>query len=223
MIRRACGAWGAAALIAAVIGLGSEAGAAAAKDGARPSFFGTVEIASTNLKPFTKWNEAIARYSKEVAMEKQGTCDAKTMNRCHYAMLEKLVAAIRSKTPYEQIVAVNAQLNKAKYITDDVNWGEKDYWATPAEFMTKFGDCEDYAIAKYVTLRMLGFDENILRVVAVNDLNLKIGHAILIVFLDGKSYVLDNQIPQVVEAERIRHYQPVFSINRNFWWRHRPA
>jgi len=73
-------------------------------------------------------------------------------------------------------------MNKAKYITDKNNWGRKDYWATPAEFMKNFGDCEDYAIIKYLSLRQLGFKESELRVVAVKDLNLKVGHAVLIVF-----------------------------------------
>ncbi len=44
--------------------------------------------------------------------------------------------------------------------------------------------------------------------------------AILVAMLDGKTYVLDNQIPQVIEAVKIRHYDPVFSINQKFWWRH---
>ena len=66
-----------------------------------------------------------------------------------------------------------------------------------------------------------------LRVVAVKDLNLKIGHAVLIVFWadpkTGKkrSLLLDNQIKKVVDSRTIRHYQPVFSINKNYWWRHR--
>lgn len=56
--------------------------------------------------------------------------------------------------------------------------------------------------------------------VAVKDLNLKVGHAILVAMLNGKIYVLDNQIPQVIEAVKIRHYDPVFSINQHYWWRH---
>jgi len=91
--------------------------------------------------------------------------------------------------------------------------------------MSRFGDCEDYAIVKYLSLRILGFRESELRVVAVKDLNLKVGHAILMVIVKDKKkkkryFVLDNQIKKVVEAKKTRHYQPVFSINKNFWWRH---
>ena len=73
-------------------------------------------------------------------------------------------------------------MNKAKYITDKNNWGRKDYWETPGEFMANFGDREDYAIIKFLSLKLLGFKDEDLRVVAVKDLNLKIGHAVLIVY-----------------------------------------
>ena len=122
-----------------------------------------------------------------------------------------------------QIREINDYMNRAPYITDPVNWGEKDFWATPGEFMAKFGDCEDYAISKYMSLRYLGYAEKDLRVVAVKDLNLKIGHAILVVFYKGNPYVLDNQIKQVVPAAKIKHYLPVFSINAKAWWKHQPA
>lgn len=113
-------------------------------------------------------------------------------------------------------------MNQAKYISGSTNWGQSDYWATPGEFMSRFGDCEDYAIVKYLSLRLLGFEEHELRVVAVKDLNLKVGHAILMVILrDSKNrqryFVLDNQIKEVVEAYKIRHYQQGFSINQQHW------
>ena len=88
-------------------------------------------------------------------------------------------------------------------------------------FMTKDGDCEDYAIAKFMSLRQLGFDNGQMRVVVVDDLNLGVAHAILVVYLDGRAFVLDNQIASVVPAEIIRHYRPVYSINEDAWWLHR--
>jgi hypothetical protein len=66
-----------------------------------------------------------------------------------------------------------------------------------------------------------------LKVVAVKGLNLKVGHAVMVVFWkDPKSgkkrtLLLDNQIKKVVDARKVRHYKPVFSINSKFWWRHR--
>lgn len=205
--------------------------AAAAKKKARPipSFFNTVEVKSSNLKPFKKWRSAIGRYFKEAktGKSKKLRCDSKRLNICDYGDWAKFIASLKDKGRFAQLKAVNARMNQAKYVADKTNWGTKDYWATPGEFMSRFGDCEDYAIVKYLSLRLLGFKEHELRVVAVKDLNLKVGHAVLMVILrDSKKrkrfFVLDNQIKQVVEAYKIRHYQPVFSINRRNWWRHLP-
>ncbi|MBF0247514.1 MAG: transglutaminase-like cysteine peptidase [Alphaproteobacteria bacterium] len=189
----------------------------------KPSFFDTLETMSDKLDPFKKWNEAVEKYTKEKALAKEGKCGDKEMNKCNYTKWVEFLAGIKEKDLVSQIREINDYMNRAPYITDPVNWGEKDYWASPGEFMTKFGDCEDYAIAKFMSLKMLGYNEDDLRVVAVKDLNLKIGHAILVVFYEGKPYVLDNQIKQVMPATKIKHYVPQFSINTKAWWRHRPA
>jgi predicted transglutaminase-like cysteine proteinase len=188
---------------------------------AAPSFFNSKETPSTNLKPFKKWNQALNRFSKEKAEKVTGDCSSSKLNKCHYDGWMKYLKKQKGKDKLTLINEINGRMNKAKYVTDNNNWGEKDYWATPGEFMAKFGDCEDYAIIKYLSLRLLGFKAEEVRVVAVKDLNLKVGHAILVAFVDGKTYVLDNQIKQVVEAKTIRHYQPVFSISSKTWWRHR--
>jgi predicted transglutaminase-like cysteine proteinase len=52
-------------------------------------------------------------------------------------------------------------------------------------------------------------------------MNLGVGHAILAAYHDEKIFILDNQIKVVADSRRIRHYKPVFSINEQFWWRHR--
>ena len=188
---------------------------------ATPSFFKCKETKSTNLKPFKKWNAAMARYTKEKAKQGKGACDAKKFNKCHYDEWTKFLDSVKGKDKLAQLKAVNKHMNKVKYIVDRTNWGKKDYWATPVEFMARFGDCEDYAITKFMSLKRLGFDAKTLRVVAVKDMNLKVGHAILVVFLGDKPYILDNQVKIVVEARKIRHYRPVFSINEKAWWRHR--
>lgn len=202
----------------------------AAKKGT-PSFFNSVEVQSSNLEPFKKWRSALKRYSFQTKNEKKrkrkAKCDEKRLNICGNDDWAKFLLTLEGKGKLAQIRAVNRRMNKAKYITDKTNWGRKDYWATPGEFMANFGDCEDFAIIKYMSLRKLGFEESELRVVAVKDLNLKVGHAVLVVFwLDPKSkkkraLLLDNQIKKVVDARAVRHYQPIFSINKDNWWRHR--
>ena len=62
-----------------------------------------------------------------------------------------------------------------------------------------------------------------MRIVVLRDLNLGIAHAILVVYLNGKAWVLDIQIQDVVPAETVRHYRPIYSINERHWWLHRAA
>jgi len=187
----------------------------------QPSFFGSMEIRSENLTPFTKWRTALERYTAETARQRAGSCQSTMFNVCHYEDLQKFLDGLDGKDRWDQLVEINHYMNTRRYITDPRNWGVPDYWATPGEFMAKFGDCEDYAIAKFLSLKRLGWTDDELRIAAVKDLNLKVGHAILIVYHAGKTWVLDNQIKRVVETESVRHYQPVYSINETSWWRHR--
>jgi predicted transglutaminase-like cysteine proteinase len=191
------------------------------------SFFNTKETQSSDLKAFTKWTSALARFASTRKAKKPLVCGPGPgeMGICGDPDWIKFLKLVKEKSKLDQVRLINAQMNKAKYVKDNVNWGQDDYWETPYEFMQRFGDCEDYAIIKYLSLRFLGWDEQDLRVVAVKDLNLKVGHAILIVYMTAKSgqripLVLDNQIQTVVKADSVRHYQPVFSINEKNWWRH---
>ena len=92
-----------------------------------------------------------------------------------------------AKNPFdlliEQIRAVNLFLNDWQYKSDIQNYGRRDYWATPLEFLRRSGDCEDYAIAKYVSLRQIGFAPEQLRLV-VRDVVRELAHAVLAVYLD---------------------------------------
>ena len=44
-----------------------------------------------------------------------------------------------------------------------------------------------------------------------------------LVYMDDHVAILDNQIKIVVDSRKIRHYEPVYSINEKAWWRHRVA
>lgn len=184
------------------------------------SFFGTLEVKRDDLAPFPKWTTALKRYFEERGRQ-PGSCQDPRFNQCHWQEWQKLLGDLAGQPKQAQLDAVNRFMNQYKYITDPINWGVDDYWESPAQFLSRFGDCEDYAIAKFLSLRALGWPNEVLRVVVLQDLNLKIPHAILIVNVDGRQLVLDNQIPQVVEAATIRHYRPIYSVNETSWWLHR--
>ncbi|MBI3453477.1 MAG: transglutaminase-like cysteine peptidase [Rhodospirillales bacterium] len=188
---------------------------------ASPPIFGTQEIGNANLAPFRKWTGMLDRQALEQPLY-DGPCTARRFNRCHLQEWRELLADLANEDRLTQLYQVNRFMNRVPYITDPVNYGLPDYWATPLQFAAKDGDCEDYAIAKYFSLKALGVPASDMRIVVLDDLNLRIPHAVLVVYLEGRALVLDNQISRVVTADSIRHYRPVYSINEQGWWLHRP-
>ncbi|MHA1112882.1 MAG: transglutaminase-like cysteine peptidase [Alphaproteobacteria bacterium] len=195
-------------------------GAHSARAAGRPSIFGTREFRSTDLKPFPKWTGALARYFAETAPGKEA-CGTGAFAACDLRDWQAFLATLDGAARTEAIRAVNREMNRAAYIIDPVNYGMPDYWATPLQFLRRDGDCEDYAITKFMSLRALGFANEAMRIVVLQDLNLRIAHAILVVFDGGRALVLDNQIRDVVAAGAIRHYRPLYSVNETAWWLHR--
>ena len=210
-----------AVLMAAAVALAPPAQAADAGAG-RPSLWGTVAIEKDSLKPFPKWTEALARF-KDEAKKNSGECKVTAEEKCEFKTWVAFLNKVKNEPAMAKLEQVNAFMNQAKYIVDPINWSVKDYWATPAQFFKRFGDCEDFAVAKFMSLAALGVDRDSMRIVVLQDLNLKVAHAVLAVELDGKTWILDNQIKQVIDADRIRHYRPVYSVNEKGWWLHKGA
>src|SRR5262245_44963597 len=199
----------AVALFSATLGVGP---VSAASDPST-SIFGTKELHSTNLNMFPKWRDALRRFQTEMKTCAGGTCKADEW----LAFLDR----VRDLSPDAQIRTVNREINDKPSVTDPVNWHIADYWATPLQFLRKDGDCEDYAISKYMALKALGFKVEEMRIVVLQDTNLNIPHAVLVVYFKGRALVLDNQVSGVVPAESIHHYHPFYSINEEGWWLHR--
>lgn len=126
----------------------------------------------------------------------------------------------KGKKSLELLRHVNAFWNTWPYKTDIVNWGKEDYWAIPMEFLKKSGDCEDYAIVKYFSLKELGVPAEDMRIVVVRDTVRNLAHAVLVVYLDDNAYVLDNVSSAVLPHSRVRQYSPQYSINELSRWAH---
>tara|TARA_R110000868_G_scaffold32036_8_gene116949 strand:+ start:15157 stop:15837 length:681 start_codon:yes stop_codon:yes gene_type:complete len=194
--------------------------ASAAANPAFPALFGTRTTQSTNISMFPKWGGALSRYFNERKLG-ETPCTSTLFNACHLKAWKAFLQSLKGQDKLSQVRAVNTYMNRQRYLTDPRNYGVKDYWATPGQFFKRNGDCEDYAIAKFMSLRALGFTNRDMRIVVLQDLNLRVGHAILVVNLNGRALVLDNQVRRVVPAESIRHYRPIYSINERNWWLHR--
>ncbi len=181
------------------------------KIGSYPALFGSAEKRSGNLEPFTKWTSMFKRFEREL-----NTTSAMTV----IAQWQENLRDIQGGSLKTMADRVNTMVNKTRYIVDSRNWGQSDYWATPVEFLQRGGDCEDYAITKYTALRAMGVPEERLRIAIVHD-NLKnIPHAVLVVYTNEGTFILDNQNEDMLDGERGKRYRPIFSINRQAWWLH---
>ena len=176
---------------------------------------------TSGIEVFDQWVRVLERHLTEDVPE--GDCEETRFNRCHLQHWQAFLATQRNRPVMEQIAAINRYANRLPYVLDIDNYGIEDYWAIAREFLDRGGDCEDYAITKFFSLKWLGFPVDRLRIVVLQDTNLRVPHAVLAVDMEGRHLILDNQIDQVVTDDEIVHYVPVYSINEKGWWMYVPG
>ena len=186
--------------------------------------FGYRQLPQERLADFPQWLRVLERHLKDDLVDgpEAGNCNARIFNRCHLAEWRRFIERARSLSPDEQLQAVNRFANTREYVLDLDNYGVEDYWAIPREFLNKGGDCEDYVITKLFSLLWLGFPPESLRLVVVQDTNLRVPHAVLAVARGRQTLILDNQVQAVLTDRDILHYVPVFSLTESRWWIHVP-
>jgi len=182
--------------------------------------FGYQETQRTGLEMFPQWLSVLDRHIQTNIPE--GNCESRKLDSCHVKRWHSFLNSISKLSKSEKIKRVNKFANQQQYILDIENYGVNDYWATPRQFLYNNGDCEDYAITKMLSLKYLGFDQSSMRLVVLQDTNLRIPHAVLAVYYNGDALIMDNQIEEVVSHKNIVHYVPVYSVNENKWWMYLP-
>lgn len=179
-------------------------------------------IGPERFPAYAKWDRAMAKdWARDVAAD--SVCAERLGETCHLAAWSDFIESLRGRDPAEQVRLVNDHLNQIRFIEDRDNWGAKDYWAAPGEFFGRGGDCEDYALTKYLSLRKLGFSAEQLRLVVLKDKRRRVAHAILVVELEGESLVLDNLSDRVLSWSDVGHYKPLYSLNEDSAWLHVPV
>ena len=124
-------------------------------------------------------------------------------------------------TDLDKLKRVNDFLNQMEFVDDRIHWKKEDYWATPIEFLaTQGGDCEDFAIAKYFTLKTMGVDEEKLNLTYVKSLNLNVHHMVLTYFstADAEPLILDNLVREIKSASQRTDLIPIYSFNGTGLW-----
>jgi len=201
--------------------VGVDARATAASSQAYPALFGTHETYSASIDRFYKWTGMLQRWTAE-RREARLPCMLGQIAGCEPKEWRRIVDLLTPLDLRAKVAAVNSLVNRYPYTPSAANWSDPNYWETPFEFLTKSGQCQDYAIAKFMLLRAAGVPNELLRVVVLRDRRLGLDHAVTVAYVDGEALMLDNQIPDVVPAGSIRYYEPYYSINETGWWLHDP-
>ncbi|MCE9686985.1 transglutaminase-like cysteine peptidase [Shewanella sp. AS16] len=135
---------------------------------------------------------------------------------------QDLIEDNQGSSDWQRLQAANQFANsRVAYMSDLRHWHVEDYWATPIETLTSAkGDCEDYAIFKYMTLLAMGMDESKLRLMYVRALTVDSPHIVLIYFSDPKAMplVLDNLKDSILPAGQRPDLKPIYSFNGTGLW-----
>ncbi len=133
-----------------------------------------------------------------------------------FIFLNESLDKLKGKSDLEKLQGVNKFYNNTPYVSDIQNYGKKDYWATPWEFLGRDkGDCEDYVIAKYFALRHLGIESKKLYFSYVKSLKFNEPHMVLTYFETPKSIplVLDNYNYKIFPANQRKDLLPIYNFN----------
>ena len=130
---------------------------------------------------------------------------------------DELINSNLGKSESELLQTTNRFFNRQlRFVDDSQNWRQNDYWASPIEALVKgAGDCEDYAIAKYFTLRRLGVPSEKLRITYVKALRYNQAHMVLTYYATPSAMplVLDNLISEIRPASQRKDLLPVYAFN----------
>jgi len=181
--------------------------------------FGTVELRFDDERKIKAWSsvyykfEADTRTIKSCLNAQENCADPVFTEWAHK------LKPLQNLSTFQKITAVNAIANQYPYSDDRRNYGKSDYWAGPREFLTRGGDCEDYALLKFASLIALGVDEDDMRLV-VGRLSDGTPHAFLAANVDQREYILDNRQSSIYLTSNRRDYIPKYSMNLTHRWSH---
>ncbi len=135
---------------------------------------------------------------------------------------QKLIRDNQSISELEKLEKVNHFFNSTvDFIDDIIHWKKEDYWATPMECLaSEGGDCEDFSLAKYFTLKAMGVSEKKLNLTYVKALELNQAHMVLTYYSSpgAEPLVLDNLIQEIRPASQRKDLLPVYSFNGLGLW-----
>jgi predicted transglutaminase-like cysteine proteinase len=170
------------------------------------------EASTTDI--WGKWADLQSRIQSEeetLAACRAGSPDCPAAAR----QFLQIVELGRQREGRARLGEINRAVNLSiRPVDDGVQHGVADFWSTPlATLSAGAGDCEDYAIVKYVALREAGIAPDDLRILIVHNPRRRTNHAVLAVHLGEQWLILDNLTLIMVNSADAGHYRPLFALD----------
>jgi predicted transglutaminase-like cysteine proteinase len=206
--------WAAAGLLGALAQVGSAPAALA-----QTAFAAYSEIALRAETPFPKWQGVRERLATESATVAR-CLRAQACGSPVAAKIAQRMQGLPAESRLVQAEAVHRLVNARPYREDQRQFGRGDVWQAPFAFWGQGGDCEDYAIAKYMALTALGFAPEQLRLTVLTSRMRREVHAVLLIEIDGAWYVADNLRRSLHALDRYEGWKPLYSVSDAGAWRY---
>lgn len=164
-----------------------------------------------------KWEGVSRAIEADVEIIHRCTSDRANCTSPAALRLIAIIDSARNRDGLAKLGEVNRAINLAiRPMSDEAQHGLPDFWSSPLATLTSgLGDCEDYAIAKYVALQEAGVSQADLKLLIVHDRAFGEDHAVLAVRFEGRWRMLDNRRMIMAEDTQMRQMQPLFTIDRD--------
>lgn len=194
---------------------------AAATGGLASDYAHLTESRFDELLRLPQWREVARQLPREAALVRacmNGNCRSTAVLR-----LAAMVTKGAGRNRAAQLHKVHELINEQPYREDSDQFGRDDLWQTPLAFALRGGDCEDFAIAKYFVLQLLGFPAADLRIAILTGRDSGEVHAVLLARLGGEWQVLDNREEAPRPLRLYKGWVPQYAVSEAAGFRYRSS
>jgi predicted transglutaminase-like cysteine proteinase len=184
-----------------------------------PTLFGMdIELVSRG-EVLDKWSHARIEITRELQIvdrcRKDNVCPAGAQR------LIDLSSEGAGRSGRARLGFINRAVNLAISPTsDEAQWQVPDHWNSPLETLqSERGDCEDYAIVKYLALLDTGMSEADLKIVLLRSIFPNEDHAVVAARVDDEWLILDNRTLTLIRDTNLRRTVPAFVLDQVGVWR----
>ncbi len=183
--------------------------------------FRSVSFASHDLSALPQWTDALARMRAASAALRGDGARPDCPGVAAAAWCAE-IAAVKTATPARQLFEINRFVNALVKPREDDLPQPGTPWPGLDDVLQGRGGRVAAALAKYVSLREVGFPAEALRIVIVED-TLRGNPSILVLgHADGQDLMLASGTDTLRDAALARNLRPFYSFNETTLWMHVP-